>query len=229
MGVPFNSTTFCSLLAVQDFVDSNPDLRAARIKITGVHVQDVFELVDLLTGKGWVVKNLGRISGGGRRFAMFVEDYQSLVDEAIECIDDEGAITANTGESLKDEAVKFLELVKGNKNFNFFIGFAQFTVHLGDDAIEAATLPDGAPADGESRLIRLRDKFVQVKAALNRLLELRLVFPASEENPVQYDELADFAQSFPVDPEPEPIVPPALPADIDAQPNAVGADAAQEE
>jgi hypothetical protein len=212
---------------------------------------------------------------------LFVEDYHSLVDDAIKCVDDDGAIPIDLGKTLKVEASKFLDLVKGNISFNFFVGFAHFMVQVADNAIEAAVVPEeqegydtdgegaidgevdvdegaltdgeegspadgevdaneGAPADGEEgdnegadeavqipapRLVELRERLVQVKAALERLPGVRLIFPLSEQIPV-YSELMDFAHTFAVDPEPEPVVPPALQADaIPAQPNVNGADA----
>jgi hypothetical protein len=52
MGLPIDDTqTICSLSAAQEFVNLNQDLTRVCVAITGVHVQDIFEMSKLVSTK----------------------------------------------------------------------------------------------------------------------------------------------------------------------------------
>lgn len=258
MGLPFYYSTFSSLSDVYDFIRMHPDdLKKATVTVGGVHVRDIFKLVEVLMAQedtGFVVENIDLVLDEGRKFALYVEDCDSTTGEALTSIQEDASITANLAEDVRKAAVKFLDLVSGQPIYDFFRGFAQYMVRVGDEAVEAAATlageevgnedgaaegedegadPDGdeaadanegghadgdegAVADGDEAvqapsLVHLRGELLQTKAALERLLELRLIFELPGEKPITYPELADFADSFPVDPEPD--APPAVPDD----------------
>ncbi|PNT61894.1 hypothetical protein BRADI_5g22538v3 [Brachypodium distachyon] len=142
MGRLLQSPKICSLDELQDYIQNHPSLESACITIEGVHVRDVFDMLQLLNCKpDWRFENSDCILAEGRRFAMCLENLEFLLDQLIEGT---GADVRAAANALLLEAVKFRSLMRENPGFRSLVLFADSIVKVGQRSVQAVSEEEDA-------------------------------------------------------------------------------------